>query len=291
MTAPILAGIAMVRGPHFEACDGMTCYWIYDLPNWKLGLLIVSIIVSGSILGYLVSRRTVRKLLGSSDRYNDVVSWVFTGVGVFYGLALGLIAVATWENYSDIDAHASKEAALIGALFDNLDGYGPPYQAALEGQLRAYTRFIIERDWPAHRQGRVDEEGTRLLSRFEDTVMRIEPGSDRVKLVHGQVISDLNQVDDARGLRLSSVTAGLPAVLWAVVLIGGVLNIMLLYLFWIENRTLHLTLIGLYSGFIALLIFLTAAMDNPYRGEFSVSPDTFRDVLEKRMGASSLDKG
>lgn len=79
--------------------------------------------------------------------------------------------------------------------------------------------------------------------------------------------------------------------LWAVVLIGGVLNIMLLYLFWIENRTLHLTLIGLYSGFIALLIFLTAAMDNPYRGEFSVSPDTFRDVLEKRMGASSLDKG
>ena len=133
MTAPILAGIAMVRGPHFEACDGMTCYWIYDLPNWKLGLLIVSIIVSGSILGYLVSRRTVRKLLGSSDRYNDVVSWVFTGVGVFYGLALGLIAVATWENYSDIDAHASKEAALIGALFDDLDGYGPPYQASPGG--------------------------------------------------------------------------------------------------------------------------------------------------------------
>ena len=29
--------------------------------------------------------------------------------------------------------------------------------------------------------------------------------------------------------------------------------------------------------FIGLLVFLTAAMDNPFRGEFSVSADAFQD--------------
>ena len=35
--------------------------------------------------------------------------------------------------------------------------------------------------------------------------------------------------------------------------------------------------------FIALLIFLTAAMDNPFRGEFSVSSDAFETILNKIM--------
>ncbi len=268
----------------------MTCYWIYDLPNWQLGTMIVSVGVLGSVLGYFASRPLVKRLVGSSDRYNDIVSWVFAGVGVFYALALGLIAVATWENYSEIDGRASKEAALIGSLYDDLDGYSQPYQGILEGQLRDYTRFIIEKDWPAHRRGLVHEEGSRLLSRFEDAVMRFEPRSERDRIVQGEVVRDLNQVDEARGLRLSSVASGLPAALWSVVLIGGVLNVVFLYLFWVENRALHVVLIALYSGFIALLIFLTAAMDNPYRGDFSVSPDSFRDVFEKRMGPISPGK-
>ena len=61
------------------------------------------------------------------------------------------------------------------------------------------------------------------------------------------------------------------------------MNVALLYLFWVENRPLHLTLIAIHSGLISLLIFLTAAMDNPYRGEFRVSADRFREVLERSM--------
>ncbi len=34
------------------------------------------------------------------------------------------------------------------------------------------------------------------------------------------------------------------------------------------------------------LIFLTAAMDNPFRGEFSVSPDAYQEVLDEVMNAS-----
>jgi hypothetical protein len=39
--------------------------------------------------------------------------------------------------------------------------------------------------------------------------------------------------------------------------------------------------------FIGLLVFLTAAMDNPFRGEFSVSSEAFQTILEKVMSAGA----
>ena len=40
----------------------------------------------------------------------------------------------------------------------------------------------------------------------------------------------------------------------------------------------HLILGGAPSMFLGLVIFLIAAMDNPFRGEVSVTPDPFRQV-------------
>jgi hypothetical protein len=271
----------------------MTFYWIYDLPNWQLGLLIISICVLGSLAGLFVTRPLVRRLLDGSDRYNDVVSWVFAGIGVFYGLALGLIAVGTWENFSGIDSQVSSEAASLAALYNDLDGYPQPLRGKLEDELRAYTRFIVEKDWPAHRKGEENDEGTRMLHDFEDEVMEFEPTREREKIVHAEVIKSLDEVVEARRLRLSSVSTGLPAALWSVVLIGAVLNTSLMYLFWVENLKLHALLVGIFATFVALLLFLTAVMDNPFRGQFSVSSDNFQELLDKVMSptaASPLQK-
>jgi hypothetical protein len=34
---------------------------------------------------------------------------------------------------------------------------------------------------------------------------------------------------------------------------------------------------------VSQIVFLTAAMDNPFRGEFSVSSDAFQSILERVM--------
>ena len=80
-----------------------------------------------------------------------------------------------------------------------------------------------------------------------------------------------------------SAISGLPGTTWWVVILGAAASILLTWMFSVENVRRHLFLTGLYSGLIGLLIFLIAALDNPYRGEFSVSADAFELVLE-RMG-------
>ena len=61
--------------------------------------------------------------------------------------------------------------------------------------------------------------------------MEFEPVKEREKIIHAEVIRSLDKVVEGRRLRLTSVSTGLPAALWAVVLLGAMLNTVLLYFF------------------------------------------------------------
>jgi hypothetical protein len=39
----------VVSGADYREDRHMTFYWIYDLPNWLLGLLIIGVLVGGSL--------------------------------------------------------------------------------------------------------------------------------------------------------------------------------------------------------------------------------------------------
>ncbi|MGO9462800.1 MAG: DUF4239 domain-containing protein [Isosphaeraceae bacterium] len=266
----------------------MTFYWIYDLSNCALCTLIVGAFLSLSLAGLFISRPAARRFLEASTRHNDIVGYFFAGIGVFYGLALGLIAVATWDDYTQIDGVVTTEAAAVASLYRDLDGYPQPFRERLETIMRAYTRFVIDREWPAHKRGLALEEGDSVLDRLENEVMSFEPASEREKIVQAEVVRSLDTVMEQRRLRLQAVTTGLPAALWTVVLAGALLNFGISYLFWIENVGLHAALVAIMAAFIGLLVFLTAAMDNPFRGEFSISSQAFQTIFDNVMcqGAS-----
>ena len=261
----------------------MTFYWIYDLPNWLLCLVIVATVVGLALAGLFISRPIVKRIVGGTSKHNDLVSYFLSAMGVFYGLALGLIAVATWENYTEVDAVVTTEAAALASLYRDLDGYPQPLRGSLEAMLRDYTHMVIEKEWPAHKQGIALEDGDLIMDRLENEIMNFEPTREREKIAHAEVLRSLDTVVEQRRLRLQAVSTGLPAALWAVVLIGALLNGLLTYLFWVENLALHAFAVAILACFIALLIFLTAAMDNPFRGEFSVTSEAFGTILEKVM--------
>jgi hypothetical protein len=261
----------------------MTFYWIYDLSNWALCGLIVGVFLGLSLAGLFISRPFIRWFLNASAKHNDVVSYFFAGIGIFYGLALGLIAVATWDDYTQIDGVVTTEAAAMASLYRDLDGYPQAFRERLERIMREYTQLVIDREWPAHKRGLALEDGDALLDHLENEVMSFEPLSEREKIVQAEVVRSLDTVMEQRRLRLQAVTTGLPAALWAVVLLGALLNVGLSYLFWIDNVGLHAALVAIMAAFIGLLVFLTAAMDNPFRGEFSVSCQAFQTILENVM--------
>ena len=171
----------------------------------------------------------------------------------------------------------------MSVLYNDLSGYPQPQRGQLEEKLRQYTRFIVQRSWPAQRQGYINDGETAELRDFRNQFMAIEPRTEGDKLLHGEAIRAFNSVIEFRRLRAESISGSVPSIIWYVVMGGAILTLLFSYFFSIKAFWLHATLTGMLAAMIGLLIFLIAALDHPYRGEVSVTPEAYQIVLDKVM--------
>jgi hypothetical protein len=260
-------------------------YWIYDYPTAKVGALFAVVFVAVTWAATFALRRSLHPWFHRDRRANEMVGFVLSSYSVFYGILIGLIAVAAYQNFGAVSDLVTREASSLGALYRDLAGYPQPERGRLQALLREYTRNEIERDWPQQQRGIVPAEGTYRLRQFSDDLLAFRPADIRDQVVHAETLRQLNNYMDFRRSRLNSVTVGIPGVLWWVVGIGAAIALLLVAMLDMEVHV-HLILGTALSMFLGLVIFLIAAMDNPFRGEVSVTPAPFRQVYETLMQPS-----
>ena len=262
-------------------------YWIYDIPTQSLAILLAGVFVVFSVVGCVLIRPILRLFVPRRSETNDVVGYVLSCFCVFYGLLLGLIAVAAYQNYNDVDGCVSREAVALTALYQDVSGYPDPHAQNLRWLLRDYCRYVIKYAWPLQQKGIVPAGGRSRVVAFHERLLAFEPQTAREEIIHAETLRQFNVFLEARRMRLHSVTTGIPAVMWYVVLIGAVINIAMVWLFDMKIIT-HIFLGGLLSFFLGTMIFLIAAMDNPFRGELSITPAAFEAVHKIMMEESYL---
>ncbi|WP_158886868.1 DUF4239 domain-containing protein [Amycolatopsis anabasis] len=260
--------------------------WIYDLPNWLLFVLFIVVALAlawGSV--FLFRSRTAELFRGEDgESRNSLLDLVLTGTGLFYGLLLGLIAAATYSTYSDAADTVASEATSIAALYRDVSGYPEPIRGQLRGDLEHYVHYVINDAWPAQRRGEIPTEGVVLSSRMLDRLTAFEPPTSGKEIVHAETFKQFNNFIEKRRERLNAVTASLPTALWVVLVLGAVVNLALMAMLAVERLAAHLVVSGMFAFFVGMMIFLIAALDNPFLGEFSVEPTPLVLLQENLLG-------
>jgi hypothetical protein len=257
-------------------------YWIYDIPTWQLGLLFALLFVGATWIGVLFISPILKFWLKSQEGINDLIGYSLSAFGVFYGLLLGLLAVATYQNATDVDSTVGREAASVAALFRDVSSYPEPVRSDLRDRLRDYTRFVIDKAWPAQRQGQIPQGSVKMMDDFQRVLTQFEPATKGQELLHGEALRQYNEMILLRRQRIQSIGTGIPGVMWYVVAVGAIINTLLILCFRMR-LDIHLILSGVLSFFVGVVIFLIAAMDHPFRGEVSVGPDAFELIYESLM--------
>jgi Protein of unknown function (DUF4239) len=264
----------------------MSLYWIYDIPTWQFGLGTVLIFIVISAGGLALSRTLIYNRFRISDGTNETVNGIFAGIGVIYGLLVGLVAVAAWDNYQSVDSIASKEAACIAGLYRDVSTLEQPAKGKLQGHLRDYLDFLIHVAWPAHKQGESPRQGGKILSKFHEVLAVYHPKTNEQITLQAEALGAFNKLIEARRARLAAINTGIPSVFWVAILGGTFTTIFVSYFFHVSSRRLHLLLVGVFGGFVGCVVFLVAAVDNPLRGEVSVSAEAYEQLYN---GLNDLD--
>lgn len=262
-------------------------YWIYDYPNWLIGILFISVFVATTWAGIFLTRRTVHAWIHREERANEMVGFALSSFFVLFGLLLGLLAVATYQNYSIVGDIVDKEASSIAALYRDFGAYPPPLNAELQNDLREYARYTIEEGWPQQRKGIVPTGGTDRINALAKPLYEFEPAKKSQEIIHAEALRQFNHLVELRRSRLANVTVGLPAILWWIVAFGALMNIILI---WMQDMEIHVHMIlgGVLASILAAVIFLIAALDNPFRGEVGAGPDSIELVYNTLMKTQAI---
>ena len=255
---------------------------IYDQPLEVLIAFTSLVFVGFCWLGCIFVRPFLRLFVRGRDDTNEVVGSVLSCFCVFYGLLLGLIAVASYQNMSEVEDNVAREVAALDALNQNVSTYPPPYGENLKWLLRDYCRYVFKYAWDEYAEGRIPAGEQTRISAFHERLLAFEPQTESQKLVHAETIHQFNSFLETHRVRENSVTTGIPAVMWYVVLVGAVLNIALVWLF--DTRLLtHLFLGGILAFYLGTMIMLIGVMDRPFKGDVRVSSEPFEILYWERM--------
>lgn len=255
--------------------------WIFNVPLLLLGASIAALFTAVGIAGMWLTHRLVLPRLGVGAHDNEFTGVILHGMLVIYGLAVALIVVAVWENYTSVEKLASREATAIAMLYRDAGGYPNPTRDRVRLGMAAYTEHVIQEAWPLQRRGIVPSGGVMLINQVQDDLIAFAPATEAEKILHAEALHAYNNLIESRRLRLDAVRSGLPAAMWTIVLIGALISLAASFVFRVQSLRLHYTMVGLLASLMGLVVFLILVYDSPFRGSHGLSPEAYELVYDQ----------
>jgi len=131
----------------------------------------------------------------------------------------------------------------------------------------------------------VQEEGTpagwTIIDDIRENLQNVEPRNAADEQLYAEGLDQVQRLADARRMRLVAAEEGVPGVLWAVLVFGGIAVVSFTYLFGLESTWAHRLMVIILAAVIGLVLFTVGAMEHPFSGGARIGTGAFELVLER----------
>jgi hypothetical protein len=263
--------------------------FLYSHPTWQIGLIVIAIWTGISLAGLWFFQRFVDVNIRHKD--TETVGLTYAIVATIYAVLIAFMVVDVFETYQKGDAIATAEANKLSNLMLDCAGLSPQIAAAIRSDIDKYIDIVIKTEWPSQRAGKlgnaVFEPGWTVLAQLSARLARLEPATSGENVNKAEMMRAMNDLIKARRSRILAAGEHLPWVVWQILVLGGVVSVVYTYLFGAQSFGIHLAITGLIAATIALVFVLIIALDYPFRGEVSVSPDAFVSLKATASSAAA----
>lgn len=250
--------------------------WLYDIPIWLLGIGIVGATMIVCLGGFVLAHKVIR-----GERTDEVGNVALTFIGVicaFHSLLIAFSAVLVWQDFQDSENAVAVEASTIEDVYRDLSIYGGTQAENAARILIAYTRAVVDDEWPLMADGNASDTAANLISQVFREAGALEPQSPREQIIFAEIFRHLNELMNNRQQRLQDAQSAMPGMFWAIVLIATI--VMISYTGLLANTYANLAMVGGLAASIGLIFFFIVALDHPFAGDAAVTPDPFVDLLK-----------
>ena len=189
------------------------------------------VVVGGTCLVALVGLELVQRLVPASSRqpHNDVAGFIYAALGVIYAVLLALVVIAVWEQYQAASETVEQEANALAEIAWLAHRLPEPQGSHIQELCRSYAEEVVHKEWPLMEQGKAPlmtqvrgtPAGWTIIDDIRDSLQDYEPRTKSGEQLYATGLGQIEELNDARRLRLVAAEEGIPGVLWAVLIFGG----------------------------------------------------------------------
>jgi Protein of unknown function (DUF4239) len=256
--------------------------WLLQIPAPILGLLWVGAIVGISVGGLVAFRKVASHT--RLENANAVSGTVFQLGSVLYAVLVAFVVVVVWEQFGDAEDATSDEATAIVDLLRDSAALPPQDQDEVQQSLVAYTRFVVDEEFPRMRRGETIDEQSDELTAVWESYLKVQPETRNEIAFFDHAIVRLNDLTADRKTRVSTGDAQVPGELWLLLLGGGAVVMTFTFLLGTRDLLIHSIAVGLTAALLGFVLYLIFSLEHPYVGDLSVTPDQYVTVLRDWSG-------
>lgn len=268
--------------------------WLDNAPDWAVLIGFILVPAAATVVIHVLIRRFVPPARLSP--HHDVAGFLVAVIGVMYAVVLGFVVVTVWETFDSAQQNADLEAGYVGDAFGASMALPEPIRTRMQRYLAAYALEVRDVEFGMLRHHEQDPRARLLLLDVLHTLLTEQPPpGNLVEAVRDQVrysavVASVRQVADARRLRLIQAETRLPRAMYLALVLGGLMVMVFVFLFGVENRRIQFVMTATVAGCIGLLFGLIVEFSAPFTGSIRISHDAWTLVIENNQFAE-LAKG
>jgi hypothetical protein len=207
--------------------------------------------------------------------HNDVIGWQISILGVIYAVMVGFMLYAVWGNFQTAETNIDNEANALVNLFRTADGLPAAQRDAIQIAASNYASAVLNQEWATMNLDRAPDEGKPFIMQLWAITTQTPAQNYSQQVSLQQAMHELSNLTEHRRIRILESRSQMPTILWAVLVIGGMITIGSCCLIGSENAPLHYTLILALSLLISMALIAIADIDRPFQGGVHVNPYPF----------------
>jgi hypothetical protein len=255
------------------------------------------LVVGGVCLLALAGFELVHRLVPAASRqqHNDVAGFIYAALGVIYAVLLALVVIAVWEEYQAADGTIEQEANATAEIFWLGNRLPEPVGPHVQELAMSYAREVVHVEWPLMANGEQPPlehvegipSGWTLIDEIRFTLQNFDPHSKAEEQLYAKGLDQVDELNDARRMRLVASEEGVPGILWSVLIFGGIAAVGFTYLFGLDSTWAHRLMVVTLASVIGLVLFTVGALGHPFEGGARIGTGAF-DLILERFDTSKL---
>ncbi len=240
-------------------------------------VLIVSLAMLIAAGGFRLALRVRPGFRG--EEATDVKSVYFSMVGVLYAILLAFVVVVAWEQFNAAEEATHTEATRMSNLMRDAGAFPDADRQQVRSAIMTYAEAIVEHEYPAMSEGRTSPRGAAAYERIWTEFYGVDVKEEPAVTFYAESLERLNELGEARRLRMLASRSTIPLPLWVLLIGGGIFTIAWLYPFHMANVRTQTVAIGTLGGFTGFVLFLVYALQHPFAGEVAIDPSVYEDLV------------